>query len=142
MSREITQCPRQDSNLRSRLRRAWHHPALTSANVLAGDPSGHALGTGRIAAGHGLAGRHRWFARRVAGSRASLTLHLESCTGPWVCSPDVGRLAGHPPPPTAPAAATTANPTATYERDRPHLTCASLRSRRSLWAVNGVMSAR
>ena len=32
------QCPRQDSNLRSRLRRAWHHPALTSGNVPAGDP--------------------------------------------------------------------------------------------------------
>ena len=27
------QCPRQDSNLRSRLRRAWRHPALTSGNM-------------------------------------------------------------------------------------------------------------
>jgi hypothetical protein len=50
-------CPRQDSNLRSRLRRAWHHLALTSGNVPAGDPFGHILGTGRITAGHGLADR-------------------------------------------------------------------------------------
>src|SRR5215475_3312355 len=48
------QCPRQDSNLRSRLRRAWHHLPLTSGNVLTGDPSGYVLGTGRITAGHGL----------------------------------------------------------------------------------------
>jgi hypothetical protein len=32
------QYPRQDSNLRSRLRRAWHHPALTSVNVPVRDP--------------------------------------------------------------------------------------------------------
>jgi hypothetical protein len=44
-------CPRQDSNLRSRLRRAWHQLALTSGNVPTGDPSGHVLGTARIAAG-------------------------------------------------------------------------------------------
>jgi hypothetical protein len=55
------QCLRQDSNLRSRLRRAWHYPALTSANVLAGDPVGHVLGTRRIAAGHGLAGPSMMF---------------------------------------------------------------------------------
>ena len=42
-------CPRQDSNLRSRLRRAWHHLALTSANVLLPGPLGHALDTAQVA---------------------------------------------------------------------------------------------
>ncbi len=44
------QCPRRDSNLRSRLRKALHHLALTSGNVPTGDPSGHVLGTGQITA--------------------------------------------------------------------------------------------
>ena len=50
-------CPRQDSNLRSRLRRGWHYLALTSGNVPAGDPVGHVLGTEQRTAGHGHAGR-------------------------------------------------------------------------------------
>src|SRR5215472_12530249 len=66
-SRDITWVRRQclvsgHANLRSRLRRALHCSALTSGNVPTGDPSGHALGTGRKAAGHILADR----CRRVA----------------------------------------------------------------------------
>jgi hypothetical protein len=40
-------CPRQDSNLRSRLRSRFLGTALTSGNVLAGVPAGHVSGTTR-----------------------------------------------------------------------------------------------
>jgi hypothetical protein len=40
------QCPRQDSNLRSRLRRGLLCTRLTSGNVLAGVLPGHVSGTG------------------------------------------------------------------------------------------------
>jgi hypothetical protein len=52
-----------------RLRRALLDLALTSGNVLARDPSGHALGTGRKAAGHVLADQ-RWCLTDDGGTAA------------------------------------------------------------------------
>jgi hypothetical protein len=80
--------PPVDSNLRSRLRRAWRHPALSSGNVPAGDTFGHVLDTVRITAGHGLADRRWSVTSRGSDRRVSLILHLVYRTGR-------GRLACH-----------------------------------------------
>jgi hypothetical protein len=80
------QCPRQDSNLRSRLRRALHHLAVACGNVPTGDPSGHVLGTGQIAR-RSRPCRPPLISHKPRSDRhVSLTLHpiyRTGCGGGW-----------------------------------------------------------